>query len=76
MRYDENRRVILETTLIRLASPETNIIEPAIMARLKKLEEQRQTTSFIQMTNTSPTAPEKDKEKNLPQKTTGHLRLE
>lgn len=38
MKYDENRRVILETALIRLATPETSILESAIMARLDNLE--------------------------------------
>ena len=51
MRYDENRRVILETSLIRLASPETNMLEPAIMARIKKLEEALSSGSFVRMTN-------------------------
>ena len=51
MRYDENRRVILETALIRLANPETNLLEPAIMARIKKLEEAFSSGSFVRMTN-------------------------
>ncbi|MBR4313760.1 MAG: hypothetical protein IKP66_02505, partial [Lachnospiraceae bacterium] len=38
MKYDENRRVILETAFIRLASPETNFMESAVMARLDNLE--------------------------------------
>lgn len=38
MKYDENRRVILETAFIRLASPETNFMESAVMARLDNIE--------------------------------------
>ena len=38
MKYDENRRVILETAFIRLASPETNFMETAVMARLDSIE--------------------------------------
>ena len=38
MKYDENRRVILETAFIRLASPETNFMETAVMARLDNIE--------------------------------------
>ena len=53
MRYDENRRVILETSLIRLANPETNLLEPAIMARIKKLEEALNSGSFVRMTSDS-----------------------
>ncbi len=49
MKYDENRRVILETTLIRLASPETNYIESAVMARIKKLEENKGKMTYTVM---------------------------
>ena len=49
MKYDENRRVILETTFIRLASPETNYIESAVMARLKKLEENKGKATYVVM---------------------------
>ena len=52
MRYDENRRVILETTLIRLANPETNLLEPAVMARIKKLEEAVSSGSFVKIKDT------------------------
>ena len=41
MKYDENRRVILETALIRLASPETNFLESAVMARLDNIEKEQ-----------------------------------
>ena len=47
MRYDENRRVILETTFIRLANPETNFFESAVMARIKKLEEEKKNMSYV-----------------------------
>ncbi len=46
MKYDENRRVLLETAFIRLASPETNFTETAVMARLKKLEEEKDKISY------------------------------
>ena len=47
MKYDENRRVILETALIRLASPETNFMESAVMARLDNIEKmQREGISY------------------------------
>ena len=49
MKYDENRRVILETTLIRLASPETNYIESAVMARIRKLEENKGKMTYAVM---------------------------
>lgn len=51
MKADENRRVILETTFIRLASPETNFLESAVMARLKKLEENRGQVAYVKMPN-------------------------
>ena len=49
MKADENRRVILETAFIRLASPETNFLESAVMARLKKLEENRGQVTYVRM---------------------------
>lgn len=49
MKYDENRRVVLETALIRLANPETNYIESAVMARLKKLEEVKSSHTYIKI---------------------------
>lgn len=49
MKYDENRRVILETAFIRLASPETNCIESAVMARIKKLEEDKENGTYVVM---------------------------
>ena len=39
MRYDENRRVILETAIIRLSNPESCFLESAVMARVAKMEE-------------------------------------
>ena len=51
MKADENRRVILETTFIRLASPETNFLESAVMARLKKLEENKGQIAYVRMPN-------------------------
>lgn len=54
MRYDENRRIILETALIRLSYPETNFIESAVMARLKKIEENISQGSFVQTKNILP----------------------
>ena len=49
MKYDENRRVILETTLIRLANPETNYINSAVMARIKNLEEAQKERGFVRV---------------------------
>ena len=49
MRYDENRRVILETALIRLANPETNFLESAVMARLKELENVKASGTYVKM---------------------------
>ena len=49
MKYDENRRVLLETAFIRLASPETNFTETAVMARLKKLEEEKGQISYVRV---------------------------
>lgn len=49
MKYDENRRVLLETAFIRLASPETNFTETAVMARLKKLEEEKGQITYVRV---------------------------
>lgn len=49
MKYDENRRVVLETALIRLASPETNFVESAVMARLKNVEDAQKEGSFVRV---------------------------
>lgn len=49
MKFDENRRVILETAFIRLASPETNFTESAVMARLKKLEENKERITYVRV---------------------------
>lgn len=49
MKFDENRRVILETAFIRLASPETNFTEASVMARLKKLEENKSQVTYVSM---------------------------
>ena len=49
MKYDENRRVILETALIRLANPETNFLESAVMARLKNVEDLQKEGHFVKV---------------------------
>ena len=49
MRYDENRRIIFETALIRLSYPETNFLESAVMARIKKVEENIASGSFTRI---------------------------
>lgn len=49
MKFDENRRVILETTLIRLATPKTSYLESAFVARLNSIEEKIGTNSFVQV---------------------------
>ena len=45
----DNKRVIIETTLIKLASPESDYIEEAVMSRLKTLEEKLAGKSFIKI---------------------------
>ena len=45
----DNKRVIIETTLIKLASPESDYIEEAVMSRLKSLEEKLEGKSFIKV---------------------------
>ena len=62
MKFDENRRVILETAFIRLASPETNFSESSVMARIKKLEETKGQVTYVRMTDTK----EKSSADNLP----------
>ncbi|MBQ7743292.1 MAG: hypothetical protein IJT67_00670, partial [Lachnospiraceae bacterium] len=49
MRYDENRRVILETTLIRLANPETNYTESSVLARIKELENIKSSHTYVKV---------------------------
>ena len=51
MRYDDNRRVILETAFIRLSNPETCFIESAVMARIKKMEESIKSGTYVNITN-------------------------
>ena len=53
MKFDENRRVILETAFIRLASPETNFSESSVMARIKKLEETKGQVTYVRMPDAS-----------------------
>ena len=66
MKYDENRRVILETSLIRLANPETNYIESAVMARLKSIEDLQKSGSYVRVVdrNEEVENTNKDKEKS------------
>ena len=69
MKYDENRRAILETAIIRLANPETNFIESAVMARLKKIEELKNSGSFINVSHTeSASHDESSPKETLPKK--------
>lgn len=49
MRYDENRRVMLETTIIRLANPETNYIDASVMARIKRLEDDKKNMTYVRI---------------------------
>ena len=49
MRYDENRRVMLETTIIRLANPETNYIDVSVMARIKRLEDDKKNMTYVRI---------------------------
>lgn len=76
MKYDENRRVILETSLIRLATPKTNFMESAVMARLDTVEKmQRENISYkvierVEVKNEEDTDTEKIEEKKEEKKET------
>ena len=60
MKTDENKKILLETTLIKLAIPETDYIEEAVMSRLATLEKKLKQNSFI---NVSEMAPQEKVEK-------------
>ena len=63
MKTDENKKILLETTLIKLAVPETDYIEEAVMSRLATLERKLKQNSFI---NVSEMAPKEEAvEKNI-----------
>ncbi len=64
MKYDENRRVILETSLIRLANPETNYIESAVMARLKNIEDLQKSGSYVRVVDRNEEVENTNKEKS------------
>ena len=49
MKYDENKRVLLETTLIRLASPETYVMEESIISRIEKIEQKLLENTYVKM---------------------------
>lgn len=49
MKHDENRRVMLETSLIRLANPSMNFLESSVMARVSSLEEKVKSGSFVKI---------------------------
>ena len=51
MKTDENKKVLLETTLIKLAVPETDYIEEAVMSRLATLEMKLKKQSYINVNN-------------------------
>lgn len=51
MKSDENKKVLLETTLIKLAVPETDYIEEAVMSRLATLETKLKKHSYINVNN-------------------------
>ena len=51
MKNDENRRVILETTLIRLAVPSSNYITEAVMTRLSALERTIENGTYMKVQN-------------------------
>ena len=61
MKFDENRRVILETALIRLANPRTNFLESAVMARLENVEKKQSEGTFVQIAD-RPKVDEEEKE--------------
>lgn len=47
MKYDENRRVVLETEIIRLATPESCFSDKAVLTRLEKLENTGVSGTFV-----------------------------
>lgn len=49
MKFDENRRVILETALVRLASPRSSYIEEAVMARLSNIEDSVRRGTYVKV---------------------------
>ena len=71
MRYDENRRVILETALIKLSHPEMCFIESAVMARVKKLEDVASGGTYVRVENIkseSTSKGESDEKKTIKEK--------
>lgn len=65
MKYDENRRVILETAFIRLASPETNFMESAVMARLDNLEKMQKEGVAYKVVDQKEEGKKEEGDKNL-----------
>ena len=49
MKYEENKRVLLETTLIRLASPETYIMDESLISRIEKIEQKLSENTYVKM---------------------------
>lgn len=69
MKFDENRRVLLETTFIRLANPETNFMESAVMARLSNIERIQSEGTYIRKIDTNDNNKYIDDVKNEDEKT-------
>lgn len=55
MKFDENRRVILETSLIKLATPRMSCMEEAVLARITSLEEKMKGNTFVKIEKESST---------------------
>jgi DNA polymerase-3 subunit gamma/tau len=51
MKVDENKRILLETCIIRLATPSSNYIEPAVISRISEIEEKIAKGSFVKVEN-------------------------
>lgn len=49
LKFDENRRVILESCIIRLATPKTYVTKDSVLARLSDIEEKIKLKSFVKV---------------------------
>jgi DNA polymerase-3 subunit gamma/tau len=75
MKYDENRRVLLETAIIRLATPESNFLESAVMARLKKMEEAQSSGTYVKIDSKVDNTEKKEEKKEEPNKKITSMKL-
>ncbi|MBQ2204384.1 MAG: hypothetical protein II411_00645, partial [Lachnospiraceae bacterium] len=75
MKYDENRRVLLETAIIRLATPESNFLESAVMARLKKMEEAQSSGTYVKIDSKVDNTEKEEEKKEEPNKKITSMKL-